>query len=138
MDMKFSVGEKVTVRGRDMIGEIVQMEYKEMHYLDGKKRITKKYLVKQVGSYYQSWFDEDDLIGILELSDTYASKVYDVLIDIALMTRDFEMVKMLAEEKEKVYEIVVSCQLYVFSAKKSCVFDGNNKRSGFTTNKKLC
>ena len=107
MDMKFSVGEKVTVRGRDMIGEVVQMEYKEMHYIDGKKRITKKYLVKQVGSYYQSWFDEDDLIGILELSDTYASKVYDVLIDIALMTRNFEMVKMLAEEKEKVYEIVV-------------------------------
>ena len=101
MNMKFNVGEKVTVRGRDMIGEIVQMEYKEMHYLDGKKRITKKYLVKQVGCYYQSWFDEDDLMGILELSDTYATKVYDVLIDINLMTRDFEMVKILSEEKKK-------------------------------------
>ena len=41
------------------------------------------------------------LEGVLELSDTYALKVYDVLIDVNLMMRNFEMVKMLFEEKKK-------------------------------------
>jgi hypothetical protein len=40
-------------------------------------------------------------MGVLELSDTYAREVYDVLIDVNLMTRDFDMVKMLVEEKKK-------------------------------------
>lgn len=101
MDMKFSVGERVKIRGRDMIGEVVQMEYKEMHYPEGKKHVTKRYLVKQMGSLYQKWYDEDMLEGALELSDTHALKVYDVLIDVNLMMRNFEMVKMLADEKRK-------------------------------------
>lgn len=101
MDMKFSVGERVKIRGRDMIGEVVQMEYKEMHYPEGERYVAKRYLVKQIGSYYQYWYEEDKLMGVLELSDTYALKVYDVLIDVNLMMRDFEMVKMLVEEKRK-------------------------------------
>ena len=49
--MKFSVGERVKIRGRDMIGEVVQMEYKHI-YEHGEERISKRYLVKQMGSLY--------------------------------------------------------------------------------------
>jgi hypothetical protein len=59
--MKFSVGEKVTVRGKDIVGEVVQMEYKEMHYPEGKKHVTKRYLVKQIGGYHQYWYEEGQL-----------------------------------------------------------------------------
>ena len=41
------------------------------------------------------------LESTLELTDKYATKIYDVLIDVNLMTRDFEMVKILSEEKKK-------------------------------------
>jgi hypothetical protein len=101
MNMKFSVGEKVKVRGKDIIGEVVQMEYRHFYNAQGEEKITKKYLVQQIGGWHKNWYEEDMLEGILELSDTYASKVYDVLIDVALMTRNFDMVKMLSEEKKK-------------------------------------
>lgn len=32
MDMKFGIGEKVKIRGKDIVGEIIQMKYKEMYY----------------------------------------------------------------------------------------------------------
>jgi hypothetical protein len=101
MDMKFSIGERVKIRGKDIIGEVVQMEYKYFYDVTGEVKISKRYLVQQIGGWHKNWYEEDMLEGLLELSDTYASKVYDVLIDVALMTRDFEMAKMLVEEKKK-------------------------------------
>jgi hypothetical protein len=99
--MKFSIGERVKIRDRDIVGEIVQMEYKYFYNATGEVKITKRYLVQQIGGWHKNWYEEDMLESILELSDTYASKVYDVLIDVALMTRNFDMVKTLAEEKKK-------------------------------------
>jgi hypothetical protein len=101
MDMKFSIGERVKIRGKDIVGEVVQMEYRHFYNAQGEVKITKKYLVQQIDGWHKNWYEEDMLESVLELSDTYASKVYDVLIDVALMTRDFEMVKMLVEEKKK-------------------------------------
>jgi hypothetical protein len=105
MDMKFSIGERVKICGKDIIGEVVQMEYKYFYDVTGEVKITKRYLVQQIGGWHKNWYEEDMLESILELSDElsdiYASKVYDVLIDVALMTRDFEMAKMLVEEKKK-------------------------------------
>lgn len=90
----------VKIRDRDMIGEVVQMEYKHI-YEHGEERISKRYLVRQTGSWYQNWYDEDMLESVLELSDTYAAKVYDLLIDVNLMVGNFDMIKMLVEEKQK-------------------------------------
>lgn len=101
MDMKFSIGEKVKIRGKDIVGEVVQMEYRYFYNATGEERISKRYLVQQINGWHKNWYEEDMLEGVLELSDTYALKVYDVLIDVALMTRNFEMVKMLVEEKKK-------------------------------------
>lgn len=101
MDMKFSVGEKVKIRGKDIVGEVVQMEYKYFYDVTGEEKITKKYLVQQIDSWYKKWYEEHMLESTLELTDKYATKVYDVLIDVNLMTRDFEMVKILSEEKKK-------------------------------------
>jgi superfamily II helicase len=100
MNMKFSIGEKVKVRGKDMVGEVVQSEYKHS-YRHGEERVSKRYLVKQMGSWHQNWYDEEMLESVLELSDTYAAKVYDLLIDVNLMVGNFDMVKMLVEEKKK-------------------------------------
>jgi hypothetical protein len=101
MDMKFSIGEKVRIRGKDIVGEVVQMEYRYFYNAQGEEKITKKYLVQQIGGWHKNWYEEHMLESILELTDTYANKVYDVLIDVALMTRNFDMVKMLSEEKKK-------------------------------------
>ena len=103
MDMKFSIGERVKVRGKDIVGEVVQMEYKYVHYQDGKENVSKKYLIKYTGSKFQYWYDEDELESADELSDTYALEVYNLLIDANLMAGNYDMVKMLAEEKKKKY-----------------------------------
>ncbi|AJA41410.1 hypothetical protein AXJ14_gp091 [Geobacillus virus E3] len=106
MDMKFSIGERVKIRGKDIIGEVVETEYRYYHYSNGEEKIVKRYLVKQIGNtYYQNWYEEDMLESVLELteelSEEYAERIYDVLIDVALMTRNFDMVKKLVEEKKK-------------------------------------
>lgn len=98
--MKFGIGEKVKIRGKDIVGEVVQSEYRYSHK-HGEERVSKRYLVRQTGSWYQNWYDEDMLESVLELSDTYAAKVYDLLIDVNLMVGNFDMVKMLVEEKQK-------------------------------------
>lgn len=101
MFMKFNVGEGVKIRGKDIVGEVVQTEYKEVHYPDGQKRISKRYLVKHKGTILSQWYDECMLVSEDKLSDTYKDEVYRLLIDVNLMVGNFEMVKMLVEEKKK-------------------------------------
>jgi hypothetical protein len=101
MDMKFSIGERVKIRDRDIVGEVVQMEYKYFYDVTGEEKIVKRYLVQQIGGWHKNWYEEHMLESTLELTNTYTSKVYDVLIDVNLMTRNFDMVKMLSEEKKK-------------------------------------
>jgi hypothetical protein len=98
--MKFSIGERVKIRGKDIVGEVVQTEYKHTIY-KGNEKISKRYLVKQNNSWSSQWYDEDMLESVLELSDTYALEVYNLLIDVNLMVGNFDMVKKLNEEKQK-------------------------------------
>jgi hypothetical protein len=98
--MKFSIGERVKIRDKDIIGEVVQTEYKHTIY-KGNEKISKRYLVKQSNSWSSQWYDEDMLESVLELSDTYALEVYNLLIDANLMVGNFDMVKKLNEEKQK-------------------------------------
>jgi hypothetical protein len=104
MDMKFSIGERVRIRGKDIIGEVVQMEYKHIYRPNGEEKIVKRYLIKQIGSHFQYWYDEDMLVCADELSDTYALEVYEFLINANLMAGNFDIVKQLFEEKKKYIE----------------------------------
>ena len=102
MELKFSIGERVKVIGKDIIGEVVQKEYKYMGYLNGNELIIKRYLIKYVNNpNYQKWYEEDELASDLELSSMYAIRVYDELIDVGLKIRNFDMVKVLIEERNK-------------------------------------
>ena len=100
MNMKFSIGERVKIRGKNIVGVIVQSEYKHTIY-EGIEKISKRYLVKWNNSWNKQWFDEDELESVLELSDTYGLEVYNLLIDVNLMVGNFDMVKKLNEEKRK-------------------------------------
>lgn len=42
MDMKFSIGDRVKIRDRDIVGDVVQMEYRYLYNAQGEEKITKK------------------------------------------------------------------------------------------------
>ena len=77
------------------------MEYKYFYDVTEEEKITKKYLVQQIDSWYKKWYEEHMLESTLELTDKYATKVYDVLIDVNLMVGNYDMVKILVKERQK-------------------------------------
>ncbi len=95
--MKFSVGERVKIVVRDVVGEVMQTEYRHMIH-KGSETIWKRYYVKPSDSKYSQWFNEEDLTVTYEMSKESLEQVNKVLIDVNLSLRNFDMVKRLQEE----------------------------------------
>lgn len=104
--MKFNVGEEVKIVAKDVVGKVVQTEYKKTVRNTGTV-VEKRYFVKYEGTYgeAQVWVDEDGLRS----ADNLKKMAEDVInkslrgskqqmIDHYLEKRDFEMVKKLQEE----------------------------------------
>lgn len=95
--MKFSVNERVNIKGKKTTGTIQQTEHKRTVYKNSVKE-SKRYLVQVGQSWNSQWYDEDMLEGLLEMSKESLEKVNRLLIDINLELGNFDMVKLLSEE----------------------------------------
>ncbi len=94
--MKFSVGERVKIIAKGVVGEVQQTEYRHMVH-KGSETLFRRYFVKPESGYSQ-WFNEDELRSPLELSKESLEQVNRILIDVNLMVGNFDMVKKLSEE----------------------------------------
>ena len=95
--MKFSIGERVKIVAKGVMGEIQQTEYRHIVH-QGSETLFKRYYVKPADTGYSQWFNEEELESPLELSKESLERVYKVLIDVNLMVGNYDMVKRLSEE----------------------------------------
>lgn len=95
--MEFSVGERVKITALNIIGTVLQTEYK-ITRVGTMVDETKKYYVQRDGYYYPRWYHEYELEVTYELSEGMLEQINKLLIDIHLKEGNFNIVKQLASE----------------------------------------
>jgi hypothetical protein len=98
--MKFEIGERVKIRKTDVKGEIISYKY-EKEYKQGCIQESRRYFTKTKNSVFL-WYDESELARDEYTFDPiFERKLLDDLIDIHLKNKQFDVVKKLNEEKQR-------------------------------------
>lgn len=95
--MKFSVDERVIIKADNVLGTVIQTEYKITRINDNEE-ITKRYYISKDGYYYSKWYEEDELEATYHLPDHVIKEINKLLIDVHLKERNFDIVKQLVKE----------------------------------------
>lgn len=101
---KFTVGRKVRVEGKQAIGTIVEVNYKQAKdSITGEIKTNKRYYV-QTAPYVKDWYDEEQVSYAMDDMDYIdpdnIPRINDVLINASLINRNFDLVKDILNEKK--------------------------------------
>lgn len=95
--MRYNLGDTVKVKNKNYTGEIVQIESKRIISVNDMIEFN-KYLVKAENMMHK-WHFENELEYDLQLDSDMEEEIRKLLIDVNLKNRNFEMVKMLVNDK---------------------------------------
>lgn len=97
--MLFELGDQVRIKKLNKVGEV--RAYRHEHTFV-KDTITEnhKYFVKY-GQYFIEWFDEKELERINFFDNKFELGLLDLLIDVNLLFKNYDIVEYLHKEKQK-------------------------------------
>jgi hypothetical protein len=90
--MKFNLGDEVVIRATGKIGKIGHCK-NEKYFVKGKLKIINSYGVIFSPYYTTGWFYEAALSYPLEVDPEFDEELLNLMIDINLENRNFDMVK---------------------------------------------
>jgi hypothetical protein len=96
--MKFNLGEKIRLRSTGRLGEIIHCKHEKYIY-NGKITESKRYEV-HFGSYDRRWYFEQDLVSDYEFDNKFEIELCDLLINVYLRNKKYDLVKKLYNEKQ--------------------------------------
>lgn len=103
MKFKFSINERVNVVASNIIAVIDQIEYKVITTAN-KENITTRYGIYKEGYSFLTWHNEWELESLDNFDPEYLVDINKVLIDVNLMTGNYEAVKKFNDEINKLIE----------------------------------
>lgn len=98
--LKFSINEKVKVMSSGSIAVIDQIEYKVLTTAN-KETITTRYGVYKDGYNFMTWHNEWELESLDCFNTDFLMDINKVLIDVNLMTGNYDAVKKFNDEINK-------------------------------------